>query len=166
MTAKVTQKRLKEILSYDPDTGFFRWKVKPRKGIQAGTIISGFDHYGYGTVKIARKPYGLHRLAWLYVYGEWPSAEIDHINGTRNDNRIANLREATRQTNSVNSRMHKDNTVGFKGVTKQTLADSYCARIKVNKRTIYLGTFPTPEEAHAAYAAAAQKYFGVFARLS
>lgn len=95
-----------------------------------------------------------HRLAWLYVYGEWPNGDIDHIDGDRLNNRIANLRDVSRRVNLENQRRPKAcNKSGFLGV--KTFRDQrFQARIQVRGVQLHLGTFDTPHEAHAAYVAA------------
>lgn len=118
---------------------------------------------GYRTIAVDREVNLAHRLAWLLVYGEWPDGDLDHINGERDDNRIVNLRLATRAQNNMNARRPCSNTSGYKGA-------SFCrgkwdARIGIDGKDVYLGSFDTPEEAHAAYANAASKVFGEFARL-
>ena len=153
----LTQARLKQVLTYDPDSGTFTrikptWKrtsLRPRPDCYIGMSIDN-------------RAYPCHRLAWLYVYGSFPDGYLDHINGDRHDNRIANLRPATRSQNHGNSRRPRNNTSGFKGVIK--FRTKWLAQITKNNRNIYLGTFNTPEAAHAAYCEAAQKLFGEFAR--
>jgi len=110
-----------------------------------------------------RTPYAAHRLAWFYETGEWPSDEIDHKNRGRDDNWFENLREATRSQNVANTALRSTNTSGFKGVSFDRSRGRFLSKIKVNYRTINLGRFDAPEEAHAAYLAAAQKHFGEFA---
>ena len=153
-----TQARLRELVSYDPQTGQFKWKAG-RGGssgecgclIKSGYIIIGFDH----------ELYRAHRLAWLYVYGEWPTY-IDHVNGIKNDNRIANLREATKSQNGANSKTK--NPHGMKGVTFSGRMNKWTAHISINGRKKHLGTFKTKEEAHHAYLEAAKQAFGQFVR--
>jgi len=106
---------LKSILSYDLQTGEFVWAedVNPRamKGYRAGTLRPD----GYVQIRINGKLYLAHRLAWFYVYGEWPSCEIDHISRNRSDNRITNLRVGI-LVNRQNTPVRKDNKTGVKGV--------------------------------------------------
>ncbi len=109
----------------------------------------------------------MSHLVWLYVYRRWPEAEIDHCNVNTLDNRVNNLREATRSQNKANRRVLKTNRTGLKGVEdtgRLSAAKRYRARIMVNGKTTNLGYFTTPELAHVAYAKAAVKYFGEFAR--
>jgi hypothetical protein len=93
--------------------------------------------------------------AWLYVHGEWPKHTIDHINGIRSDNRIENLRDVPTRTNLENTRSQsRKNETGFMGVSRNKTsvrADSWVAAITVNRKTIHLGVYETPEQAHAAY---------------
>ena len=91
-----------------------------------------------------------HRLAWFYVYGAWPNGDLDHINGDKLDNRIANLREATRKQNMQNVRQHKHNTSGVKGVAWHSQRNKWRAYIFVDYRQIHLGLFDTKEAAAAA----------------
>src|ERR1700719_1662744 len=101
--------RLRELLSYDPETGVFRWLVRKRQNVKAGDVAGSFDGCGYCKISIDRRAYKAHRLAWLYMTGEWPPAEIDHINMNRADNRFANLRLATRHQNMANQRLYANN---------------------------------------------------------
>ncbi len=158
----LTAARVREVLDYSPDTGTFVWKIfmnsRAPKGRQAGRIGTP----GYYIIRLDGRDYLAHRLAWFYVYGSWPPEEIDHINGIPIDNRITNLRCATRGQNAANARRAKNNTSGFKGAYWQH--GRWQAIISVNKQRMSLGFFDSAEEAHAAYCSAAYKYFGEFAR--
>ena len=154
-TASLTQERLMSLVSYDAETGVFTWRITRRNcktGAVAGSLLKG-----YLRISIDSKIYAAHRLAWLYTYGCWPSGEIDHINRVRNDNRLCNLREATRELNTQNANVRVDSPYGIRGVTKHKYSNKYRARIQANKKAMLLGLFDTPEEAAAAYAAAAAK---------
>lgn len=115
-------------------------------------------------IRINRRLYMAHRLAWLYVTGTWPINHVDHINGNRSDNRFANLRAATSRENARNSRMRANNACGYKGVHYKKQLNKFVAQIHVDGRVYHLGVFGTAEEAHAAYCKAAREHFGEFAR--
>jgi HNH endonuclease len=160
----ITAARLRELVIYEPETGFFRWKQRsPRSGggrAHAGEIVHTFLKTGYPAMNIDRRVYRQHRLAWLYVQGDWPSPGlmVDHTNGIKTDNRWCNLRLASRAQNARNRPHRKDSKMPFKGIFQCT-DGKWGAQILLN-----LGRYDTPEEAHAAYFAAAQWYFGEFAR--
>lgn len=140
-------------LSYDPTTGIFEWKETGRgRKKRAGNI----NNTGYRRISVGRMSYLAHRLAWFITYGYWPKGLLDHVNGDRDDNRIANLRECNRAQNMANSCKRSDNSSGFKGVSRD--GDGWRAYIN----TRYLGHFSSIEEAHAAYCAAAREHFGEF----
>lgn len=160
----ISHDRLREILQYDAETGEFRWKVRmgcrALQGARAGTTKED----GYRILFIERKRYAEHRLAWFYAYGRWPCRFIDHANGVRNDNRLANLREATRSQNAFNSPAKVPGVVGLRGVSRTCGAATFKARISANNVEHHLGCFATPEAAHAAYCEAAKRLHGEFAR--
>lgn len=153
---------IKEQLQYCPRTGNFTWIHRPSHhfrseidcrawnakmaGKRAGTI----GPRGYVVINIKPKRQYAHRLAWLYVYGELPSSEIDHINGVRSDNRIENLRSVTSRENRRNQRIRSDNTSGVPGVTWLKGYNVWRATIGVSGRTVPLGRFPRLIDAVAA----------------
>ena len=149
-----------EALSYDPATGQFTWKKGRRQGRHAGFANGG----GYVGIKVKELTCLAHRLAWLLVHGDWPSAQIDHINGDPADNRIANLRLATPAQNGANARRRSDNRSGFKGVGWHKKTRKWRANIVRDGRMRSLGYFDTPEQAAEAYATAAKALRGEFAR--
>ena len=113
----ITQKQLKELLFYNPDTGYFSWlEDRPKGGHKAGVDIITENNRGYIYLNINRKKLEVHRLAWLYVYGELPVCQIDHIDGNPINNRIDNLRAVTRSENQKNRCLQKNNTSGILGV--------------------------------------------------
>lgn len=160
----LTAARVKDLLLYSPTDGSFVWRKSTAQCVQVGAAAGGYDAHGYLRIKIGGKCYKAHRLAWLYEYGEWPIGHLDHANGQRDDNRIANLRLATPAQNRRNSRRAKNNTSGFKGVTFHKGSGRWRASIQVDRRAVTLGGFVTAEDAYAAYVAAAKRYFGEFAR--
>lgn len=158
----LTQERLRALLNYDPETGLFTYKVT-RGPMKAGTTAGTKEPmWGHIRIIIARKHYFAHRLAWLWMTGEWPAAQIDHANLVSDDNRWTNLRAATGTQNRANTRTHKNNLVGVKGVRRSR--QKWRAQIAINRTTINVGTFDTKEQAAAAYAAKARELYGEFAR--
>lgn len=152
-TADLTVSRLHELLEYDPETGKFKHR-RMRPGVKHPNRMAGcFSRaLGYVLIRLDRRLYYAHRLAWLYTHGSWPSDEIDHINGVKTDNRIANLRQADRCLNAQNIRVApRSNALGFLGVRFNSITDMYISSIELNGRDIQLGSFASPEEAHAAY---------------
>lgn len=152
----------KLVLDYDPDTGLFTWLAsfgRVKAGDTAGTTGGTYCYIRVnGSYRLA------HRAAFAWVHGYWPKHHIDHINGDKRDNRICNLREATNKQNAANSPRRKDNTTGFKGVRRARRKGKWWAYIHINGHDKYLGTYDTPEEAHAAYVRAAEIEFGSFTR--
>lgn len=150
----ITQEQLKQVLSYDESTGIFTWlSSHSRNARTGGTAGSKSDKCGGGYVSIRVCGYycGAHRLAWLYVYGKWPSGEIDHINGNKRDNRISNLRDVTRRVNRENQRggRHSKNVGAPLGAFPYRTG--WKSKIVVRGKQHHLGYFATSEEAHAAY---------------
>ena len=149
----LTAERLRELLHYDPETGIFTWLVH-RPPIKAGAIAGGFVH-SYLRIRISGRAYGSHRLAWLYMTGEWPEEDIDHINGVKHDNRIKNLRNVSRLMNTQNQRRAQShNTSGLLGVSRVESRNKWVATIKFAGKKRHIGYFRTPQEAHDAYIAA------------
>lgn len=140
-------------LDYNPETGALVWK-KCRDSTKIGKESKSLDVSGYVQVNIAGTLVKGHRLAWYIYHGAWPDGHIDHINGVRNDNRIANLRVVTNAINCQNKRVDT-NKHGLMGVYFQS---GWRAKINVNRQQIHLGKFATAEEAHAAYVEAKRKY--------
>jgi len=164
MTDTLTAARLRELLAYNPETGIFTWLVScGRRG--AGTVTGSALHdRGYLRIGIKGRRYFAHRLAFLYMTGEWPPAQIDHINGRRDDNRWTNLRAATQSENFANSGPRSRNRLGLRGVSFRMDKGRYQAQICHNKQ-IHLGYYATPEEAAAVYHDAARRLFGKFAKV-
>lgn len=158
----LTREELTSYLIYDHETGSFKWRCA-RKGIRKGDDAGHVSRAGYIVVCIKRRKYPAHRLAWLYVHGRWPTHYIDHIDGNKANNRIENLREATKTENCRNTWIRSDNTSGYKGVHLFARTQRWSAAIHENGRKIHLGYFCTAEDAARAYEAAASKLFGEFA---
>ena len=126
------------------------WKVDKGVKVKAGDRAGSLSGTGYIHVEVDLHTYMGHRLAWFYVHGEWPREHIDHINGESSDNRIANLREATRFQNHQNRKKAISNTSGYTGVTWNKQRSKWTAQISVNKQQIHLGYFAEVEDAAAA----------------
>jgi hypothetical protein len=152
-TADLTQARLRELLHYDSDTGVFT-RLNSRKRTNAQGAVGSLYSCGYVYISLAPRRYIAHRLAWLYVHGYMPSNDLDHINGDRADNRIANLRECTRAENMQNYKKPRTNTSGFIGVHWRAKDNRWTAVINSGRKAHHLGLFSTPEEAASAYLAA------------
>ena len=152
-------------ITYYPDAGVFIWNVTRGGGCCAGTLAGCADQYGYLRIGINNIKYAVADLVWFWCHGEWPSFTIDHKNTDSTDNRICNLRPATRSQNNANRHVRRDSVSGIKGVSFHKQRKKWMARIKKDNNHIHLGLFNTPEEAKAAYDLAAIKYHGEFARL-
>lgn len=162
--------RLRELFHYNPENGLFTHKQQPRSK-RAGRVAGSVDKSkgGYVRIAIARSNGGYdlfyaHRLAWQYVHGVEPALDIDHRNGVRWDNRIANLREADRSQNQWNYPRPRNNTTGFKGVRVCGTTGRWRAQIRYRGTRLYLGTFDAAELAAAAYQEKARELFGEFVR--
>ena len=160
---------LREILHYDPETGVFTWKVRRGNraipGAQAGSKSTNKPKQRL-SIRINGKSYFNHRLAWLYMTGEWPALEIDHIDTDSLNNRWNNLRLATTSQNQANRGPQKNNKSGFKGVYWHPSHAAWRAAVRFKGRKIILGEFRTPEDAHAAYCTKVAELYGEFARTS
>lgn len=154
---------LRSVLDYDPETGIFIWKISPHHTVEVGSVAGGTNQRGYRRHKIKNKHFIAHRLAWFYVYGVWPKNELDHINGNKEDNRIANLREATRSQNQNNMPKKRNNTSGYKGVSWHKVNKKWIAQTEVKGRAHFFGYYSTPEDAHVAYVNGIKKLHGEFA---
>ena len=131
---------LKSFLDYDQDAGLFKWKVSRRLGLAGKTAGSNASN-GYINIRVDGNRYKAHRLAWLYVYGEWPNGEIDHINHVRDDNRIINLRVVSCTENQRNKLINSRNKTGITGVHWDRLISKWVSKISINKKTHQLGYF-------------------------
>lgn len=160
---ELTATRLRELLDYDPLSGLFTWKVTPARSVKAGTVAGSLAARGYVNIKVDGKNYKAHRLAFLYMEGEFPLVEVDHINGVPSDNRWSNLRHAERWENQGNVPARSDSKSGVRGVYWVKSKGKWVAQIKSAGRNYHLGYFSTVEEANACYLGAAQLVFGHFA---
>lgn len=157
---ELTAEKLRELLHYDPETGIFTWRVSAANSVKVGDVAGCSNGNGYLRLRLQSRLYHAHRLAWLYVYGEWPKGQIDHINRDRSDNRISNLREVTNKQNAQNSSKPSNNTSGHPGVYWYKQSSKWQAKITHNQKHIHLGCFATIEDAIAARKAGELKYWG------
>lgn len=148
---ELTQDYIKSFLHYDPDTGALRrTKKRTCKGnfVDCDTASTSVTSYGYVQINIDARPRLVHRLAFLYMTGQEPVEDVDHINGDRLDNRWSNLRLVDRQTNLRNAGVRSDNTSGQPGVSYAKDRKKWHAYINSDKgRRTSLGHFDTHEEA-------------------
>ena len=145
----LTQERLKDLFNYNPETGVFKRLVSASLNTKAGQIAGSANGKGYLRIMVDGKQHKSHRLAWLYVYGEFPSDQVDHINGVKDDNRLTNLRAVTNAENSKNVKMRISNTSGTMGVYWDKPRGKWRAQIKANGKNKYLGIFKDISEAIA-----------------
>lgn len=155
----LTQARLQELLHYCPETGVFTRKVSLCNSVKIGDVAGGLCQ-GYIAVRVQGVSYRSHRLAWLYMTGEFPKDQIDHIDGNRANNAFVNLREATSKQNTQNRRFPRIDNKSSKylGVHWSKLRNKFRAEITVNGKNIHLGLFHNAEDAHYAYVEAKRKY--------
>lgn len=172
-----TPEELRQLLSYDPESGALIWLPRPvdmfaegncgsenvcatwnkrYAGTEAGTVS---EKYGYRILGIGGRLIGAHRIAWAMHHGFWAQSPIDHINGDSVDNRIRNLREVTPQQNQRNCHRRSDNKSGVTGVSRAPRGGGWVAKIRVDGTQRHLGTFDTIEAAAFARRQA-NKHFG------
>jgi len=159
----ITQSELKEVLEYNPETGLFIWKKTVNSRAVIGSIAGHKDYNIYIQISIYGKKYRAHRLAFLYMTGEWPKELVDHINQIKDDNRWTNLRQATVSQNNINSKKPKNNKSGYRGVHWDKTRNKWVAMIKYKCKKMNLGAYTDIEHAAAAYKKAALELYGEFA---
>lgn len=153
----LTAERLRELVHYDPETGVFTRKKIIGKIGKVGDVAGALNPQGRMEFSVCGKIHLSHRLAWLYMTGDWPKHTIDHIDGDPTNNRFANLRDVPVCVNNQNIRKAKAGSItGVLGVRKRY--NKWRPSIWVDGKAIFLGSFPTQEEASAAYIEAKRKY--------
>jgi len=160
----ITQARLKELLDYDPATGVFVWRVGLNNRTPEGSVAGAKNRNSYISIGADGLQYKAHRLAWLYMTGEWPCEQIDHINCVKDDNRFENLREASQGENQRNVTKRASNTSGYKCVWWDKKADKWKTSISLDGVRTFLGYFDRIEDAAAAYAEASTRLHRNFGR--
>lgn len=163
--------QVKAELTYYPDSGLLYWKSPEDKNNPYKNKLAGAqDNRGYIRIVFHQENLLAHRIAWAMFYGEWPPKIIDHINGDRGDNRISNLRLATKSQNSINREVgswSRQNKTGFRGV-KQHPYKPNLYKSSIIRDSLYYedGWFSSPEEAARAYDKKSVELFGEFAVLN
>ncbi|WP_421355300.1 HNH endonuclease [Pseudocitrobacter faecalis] len=149
----------KDALDYNPETGLFVWKVRPRdhfstdrgwnlfNSTKAVKVAGTISEQGYLKINFGGTIHRAHRLAWLFCHGYYPAEDIDHINHIRSDNRISNLRIASRKENQRNQSLHRNNKSGHNGVHWRNDCQKWRAMIMVNGKSKHLGYFSNIEDA-------------------
>lgn len=153
----MNQARLRELFAYDPAAGSLVWLVN-RPGRPAGAVAGGVNGVGYVTVGVDGKRMLAHRVIWCLVHGVAAPNEIDHINGVRSDNRLENLRLATKSQNRQNTMLSKNNSSGIQGVAFDAAKGKWIAQIMVRRKHIHLGGFEDKEAAALVRALAEEKF--------
>lgn len=152
----ITAEELRRLLHYSQESGLFTRRVRTNPCVQVGDVVATPHPRGYVLVSVGARKYLAHRLAWLYMTGEWPEVEIDHRNRVRSDNRWDNLREATTSQNRQNIALETCSMSGLRGAV--FTRGRFRSVIKVNGNSVYLGRFKTAEEAHEAYLNAKREF--------
>lgn len=153
---KLTQALVRDLFDYDPETGSLTWRNVRSKRVNIGDNAGTINDQGYRTVSVNHASCRVSRIIWLFVYGYLPENVIDHINRDRLDNRISNLREASRICNSRNSGNRKNNTSGVKGVHWYKRCGTWHAQIMINRKSHSLGQYKDFDEAVCARLAGEQ----------
>lgn len=161
MKPRISQERLREVLCYSPVVGVFEWRRGGRR-IRKGGLAGAVTKAGYVRLCVDGRLYEAHRLAWLYVTGEWPDQCIDHIDGDRSNNAFKNLRLAEYADNSANMRVNCRSTTGIKGVTYLHSCDRWRARVRRGGQMVLDQVFGSREEARAAAETAREQAHGSF----
>jgi hypothetical protein len=159
----ISQQRLLEVIEYEPENGIFRWRITKNKRAAVGVVAGNLAVNGYVRIFVDGQSYFAHRLAWFYMTGAWPEAQIDHRDGVRNNNRWANLRCVTNAQNACNSRTPTHNTSGFKGVSWSKVAGKWHAYVKVDGARRNLGMHDDIATAARVVSEARKRLHGEFA---
>lgn len=159
----ITQKELRNIMEYNPDTGIFKMIKKTSRRVSCDDDVGNYarkNHNGkaYLNVCINYKTYSIHRLAFLYMEGSFPKEQIDHINGNGTDNRWCNLRKVSQSENSRNMKLFSTNNSGVTGVSWFKRLSKWRARVKVDYKDITIGYFDNIFDAVCARKNAEVKY--------
>lgn len=142
----ITYEEVRCLFKYYPKTGNLRWRIDRGKK-KAGQLAGNHFSYGHLAIKTGGHSYLVHRLIWLYVYGEWPNGELDHEDQDPSNNRIGNLRDVTPVQNSKNKRIYTNNSSGASGVTWDNKRERWRVRCFHKGKTIHLGFYKSRKKA-------------------
>lgn len=159
----ITQERLRELVTYDENTGIFT-SNKSRGCVISGKILGHVTDNGYIRLNLDKKAYRAHRLVFLYVTGEMPSDQIDHINGIRTDNRIINLRVVTAAQNNLNMRKKSNSQSRFKGISFNKYMQKWHVQIRHAGKLVHLGYHDSEVKAAYIYDMASLKFHGEYGK--
>jgi hypothetical protein len=162
----ITQERVRHLFNYLPDAGQLIRLVRTSNRVHIGDDAGSASHRGYRKVHVDGKRYYEHCVIWLWMTGEWPRDQIDHIDMDASNNRWGNLREASQTENNANTHIHIDNTSGVKGVYFDKERNLWAAQLHIHRKHIFLGRFNSRNAAHEAYKDGARRYFGDFCRVT
>lgn len=157
---------IRDYLLYDCAGGVFTWIRSPGGGVKVGDVAGCPNALGYRQIQFRGHNYLGHQLAWFFVFGIWPTHDIDHRDGVPGHDWITNLRPATHAQNLANAKLSKANKSGFRGVCFESYTQRWLASLKHEGWHLNLGRFRTPDDAARAYDDAARKLKGEFARLN
>lgn len=160
----LTAEHLRHLLDYSPASGVFTWRISPSPRVKPGDTAGTVNDRGYIKIKIGGKHIPAHRLAFLWMTGEEPTDQVDHINGIRSDNRWDNLRLATASQNQWNKAPQGNNSSGFPGVYWDKQKRKWRVQIKDHRRVIFLGYFECPEIAFKMWRSVAKTLRGEYYR--
>lgn len=159
----LSHSELLRVLDYNRETGRFTWKINASSRAKIGFIAGRLLPAGYRQIRVFKRLYLAHRLAWFYVHGVWPAADLDHRDLNKDNNGIENLRETNPSLNGANKGLAANNTSGAKGVQRRR-NNRWRASIEHRGEWISFGTFGSKEEASEAYLAGARAIHSEFAR--
>lgn len=146
----LTFEEVSRLLAYEPETGILRWVKSPNSRIKVSSKAGSKSGFGYVKLKINRKEYFAHRIAWLLHYGHWPSGQIDHIDNDRANNAIANLRVCTASQNQRNQKIRRSNSSGIKGVYWDANLGKWKVQVRGDGRIQYGGHYTSISDAECA----------------
>jgi hypothetical protein len=157
----IDQETVRKLFHYDAESGILLWRYGNGKNVKPWQQAKSLNGQGYCTVKVNGTNYRVHRLIWLYVYGDFPKEDIDHKNRIRNDNRLCNLRAVSRTDNCQNISLPNHNKSGHIGVSWFDLRKTWTVYVKVNKKNKWLGYYKNLDDAIAARKAGEKQYYNL-----